>query len=1518
MNTPDQLDIVQQMNKLLQEQNKILSQLAGAMGQQAQAAQQATEGNNKVADSAKTAADQTKELTEAMKENTGGASALGDALGVQAGKAKEAETTQKKLGDTVGKSVAVMGALSAAVAGVANAFEAANGAFNLFTGVFSSGLGILKGGIGIIGGFFSGLMSTAADYANQASQAWHQANESIRKDIGDIHSDQGKFVKDLMGNLDSAKSALAASGTSLRSTIGQSHEVLKELHAMAMDFGDSMVAMQDQINGATSEMLLMRKGMNMSGEAFKQMASAANASGGTMQEALTETMVASSHLSKTFGVDVKVIGKNIDKMAKDVGSFGSLAPKQLAAVATYASKLGVSIESLKGTMTAFDTFESAAQNAGKLAEAFGMNIDAMAMMNEENPAKRMDMLRESFEATGKSVADLSRHELKMLSDSMGGMPVDELKNALSMSTDEMGFGDFEDAAEEAAQKITPEEAMADVADSMDRLAAKLDKLTGGPLSNFIAGFMKVLNRSPEMRELLTLVGKWLKEFFKAGEAVGHMFLEFIRGPGSGMFDTLKSIFDIKRIQAFLGVVKEAFSEFFALLKTDPKQAVENLFDKIFGAFEDWFSSGPSTSNLATMLGKLIENALLIVAGLAPKIIKTAAKYITQFAQALGDFLNGDNDTANAIGGGIGGAFMLAFDSIKDALINDLLPSLLDLFGTLFAKFGPPIMAILTVVWTAIFVKSVVSAAMAAAAGAALQAGIKFLGDKILGMMSAAGGGEKVDKAQAQKAAAITEGIAESMESVLKAFRKIKKSDIKKAGEILLQMAIHMVKGMIALAAGMVVVSAILSVVPFMALIKGILGLTAATMNSVMMVGAAFAFDKAAKAMGGPGKVSMALIKLAAIMTVGGVAMAIAGAIFGAAWSMVPMGPLLLGVLAMNALIIGSIPMLLAAAVLGLALTGPQLGALFAGIGYLALVLVAAAAMAIPAMVFAFAWSKIDIMGILKGVTALNMLVIGVVPMILVAVGLGALLIWALAPTIVGLVALGVLMSQMHNVTPLFKNGADSLVKDLGSVNIAKFTKSISILSSLALVAPLMVAAGLVMFALSGGMVFALVGLYNMGGFIEGASSMIADAIQSLTQITISDPKKTEGVLNVVTKVIEAVSKLASLGMQAMGMAIAGGVIGFFSGSSPADMMKSMSNFVLDILGESGGGGIIGAVEIMVGLAGKFDQNALKGAEALAGIIAAIAQLAGALIEPLTAMSANAGNWYGGGKAEDMKAMVSAVGEGVGDILKALKEHLIGPDGLIESLLGVFNSPALQKEKPETLKARADTLKSLFEAVLAIVNAVSEMQKFEKEGNWLGNGAESAKDVITDMLKTATEIIGGTEMSNLVDKSIALMAKIGDPEGIKAQAEAMRGVVGGVVEIVKAMGDLGKYLSDGGAQGLFDLKFYLEDMEKQEYLPSMVINKIVDESVKISAALNKMKVDFGKADIKQMKDGILGFEGEHKVVIAPEAVNLTVKLNVVMSAEDVAVAIVKGTKTKYDGFFQTTQQVDSSDLDLAPS
>jgi len=1527
-NSQDQLDIIQQINKALQDQNKILSQLSNVMGAQAQAGQQAAAANERVADTAANATQKSQELTEALKENTGGAEGLGAAMGKSAEQTKSASDATNKMSQAAGASVAILGALSAAMSGVREATAAAKGVFNLFTDGISAGMGIFKGALGVIGGFFSGLMGAAAAYHNAAAGEMHQANESLRKEFGDITSDQGKFIKGLASDLGTAQKALGAAGTSLWGTIGRSAAVLQEMTAIAGEFGDSLVRMQDQIGGAVSQLVLMRKGMNISGEAFKNIASNVTAAGGSMEDALNETMVASSYLSKKFGVDVKVIGKNIDKMAKDMGTFGHLGPKSLAAVATYATKLGVSIESLKGTMDAFDTFESAAQNAGKLAEAFGMNVDVMGMMNAENPAERMDMLRKSFEETGRSVSDLSRHELKMLSESMGGMPVDELKNALSMSTDEMGFGDFEDAAEEAAQKITPEEAMQDVAKSVDRLATKLDKLAGGPLANFINGFMKVIDRSPEMRELLSLVGKWLKEFHKAGQAVAHMFLDFIRGDGAGAFQMIKDIFDIKRIQKFLGTVKEAFGEFFRLVKTDPKQAVENLFDKVFGAFEEWFGSGPSGNNLATMLGGLIETGFKILAGLAPKIIKTAAKYIQMFADSLRDFLNGDNKTANSIGDGIGGAFMLAFTSIKDAIINDLAPALLDLFGVLFAKIGPPLIAILSAVWTVIFIKSIVSATLAAAAGAAVKVGIEVLALKLAGMGSKAAAAQGAP-GDAEKAAGSTKSMAEGMEDMLKAFRKITKKDVKHAGMLMWEMTKHMIKGMVGLAAGMVAVSLVLSVVPFMALIKGIVGLTTATMNTVLLIGAVFAYDKVSKSMGGPKNVNKGLFGLAGILALGGIAMALASVVFGAAWSLVPIGPLLMGVALMNALILGSLPMLVIAGVLGFFID-KLMTPILTGIGGLAIVIAVASLLAFPAMLFGKTWGGVDALGVLKGVFLLNMMIVGIIPFLVVGAILGAMFMTPVgAFAAAGMAGLAVFLGVLMLAAPVIGDGANRIAKEIGSkVDAGAFAKAMGILSSMALVTPLIVAAGAIMFALGPGLVLALIGLNNMQVFLKGASFLIVEAIEALANIKISDPKKTSATLDIVGKVVKAVALLADVGMKALKISMAAS-LPFFGSGDPASMMKTMSTFINDILGTDGaeGGGIVGAVDKMVKMAGKFDKNSLKGAEAIAGMVAAIGQLAGALIEPLTSMSENAGNWYGGGKGDDMQKMVKAVGDNVGTILDGMKEGLIGTDkkpGMIVALLNIFKHPTLANEKPDVLKQRAETLKALFGAVLSLVTSMEKINDFAvpaKKG-FMGFGAKAGKkasDVLDGLFKDVSYILELESLKGVVKSAIKLTEMLGtaeEAEKIKKGGEGLSAVVSGIVSVIQGLSGLGTFLvRKEGAQGLLDLKTAFTWMEEGEYLPSMIVGKITTEALAIASNMKKMEAKFGKVQLKPQLEAIMGYSGEHKITIAPEAVNLTVKLQVAIDAEDLAVAIAKSNATKYDGFFKTTEKVGASALDL---
>ena len=134
-----------------------------------------------------------------------------------------------------------------------------------------------------------------------------------------------------------------------------------------------------------------------------------------------------------------------------------------------------------------------------------------------------------------------------------------------------------------------------------------------------------------------------------------------------------------------------------------------------------------------------------------------------------------------------------------------------------------------------------------------------------------------------------------------------------------------------------------------------------------------------------------------------------------------------------------------------------------------------------------------------------------------------------------------------------------------------------------------------------------------------------------------------------------------------------------------------------------------------------------------------------------------------------------------------------------------------------------------------------------------------------------------------------------------------------------MEELGTFLGDpndksSGAWAMWELKKSLDDMEKYEYLPSQVIPKITAEATKIGAAMSQMEADFGEVKIKPVLEAIMGYEGEHKIVISPEAVNLTVKMKVQIDAADLAVGIAKGNKDT-GGFFEVTQQVDRAALDL---
>ena len=117
------------------------------------------------------------------------------------------------------------------------------------------------------------------------------------------------------------------------------------------------------------------------------------------------------------------------------------------------------------TMTdKFDTFEGAAEQAGKLNAALGMNaVNAMDLLMETDPAARFDQIRSSILDAGLSFDSMSYYQRKFFTESLGLDSVGDL--AAVMRGDMEGLGgeigktaqDYEKMAERAKNVATIKE-----------------------------------------------------------------------------------------------------------------------------------------------------------------------------------------------------------------------------------------------------------------------------------------------------------------------------------------------------------------------------------------------------------------------------------------------------------------------------------------------------------------------------------------------------------------------------------------------------------------------------------------------------------------------------------------------------------------------------------------------------------------------------------------------------------------------------------------------------------------------------------------------------------------------------------------------------------------------------------------------------------------------------------------------------------------------------------------------------
>jgi hypothetical protein len=455
-----------------------------------------------------------------------------------------------------------------------------------------------------------------------------RALEDVREKFGDLDRGTGKILKDSIRPMTGEFNKLTAAGHSFSKTFGRGPAGM----AKALEFNAELM---EKLNGGTERlrneigqniaaMAIYRKGMGFTAEQQATLVALADAQGKNIVTVQHEYAKFSLGMAKRFGLDSKLIGKAMADMTADVGNFGTLSTKQLAQVATYTQKLGIETKALQGVVKKYDDFESAAKSAAMLNQTFGMQIDVLKMLKDEDPASRLSQLQKSFQATGRSYESLSRAERRRMAE-LAGLDDKSAELAFSQRGLSMSYEDVQAAGEET------EVGFKDINETIKELAKNMKKILEEPakykgfFAAFTEGFSKGAIQSEDFMGALWSVRNALTGTATAGKEVGKLFVQTF--PGVKQF--LNGIKDFFKAGTSVKNLVPIFKKFFEELQDGPKKAREaagNLWRDLTGNFTSFFGgkSGASSqimSGLQTFAGTLGNIAL----GFAQSIMRNVTK-----------------------------------------------------------------------------------------------------------------------------------------------------------------------------------------------------------------------------------------------------------------------------------------------------------------------------------------------------------------------------------------------------------------------------------------------------------------------------------------------------------------------------------------------------------------------------------------------------------------------------------------------------------------------------------------------------------------------------------------------------------------------------------------------------------------------------------------------------------------------------------------------------------------------------
>jgi len=650
------------------------------------------------------------------------------------------------------------------------AMGAATGALSGLQQGFSNLMSIGSGFLGIAGSLVSGLLSVGQAILSMPFKML-EGLTSMAEEMEEESGGGGGGINAYAEALNELKKEFGALNGPVTTAIQNTANLFKGAEGLASAFGDAAdrlqlmtktmaaggIALQSlaqEFNENGGAIMVFQKGLGFSDEQLGDLAKTAKSTGTSMSKHLLDITKHATHMGKEFGIDFKILTKGMAKANSDMAHFGSVSQKQIGVAVTYFAKLGVELDKVTGAMDAFSTFDDAADKVSTLNQVFGTNIDAMKLVNAEDPSETIEHLRKEFAKAGIDGEKLSRSQRSLIK-SMTNLDDTEQKLLFSSKNRGVSLDKIRKEGDKAEKKtMTQADAMSQLAGAIDRVnksaggggAGGEKKTKGGFFGSFFEGITDGLTHTKEFQVLLKNIKDSLRAVYDAGVRLGAAFVEYFPGV-KDFLSALGEIFEPGKFSAFANDIVDELVQFMKDLgEPGGKASFSDLMDKLKQKFFDFFdtNSGAGTK-LVESFGKIMDAIKVVLAGAIKWSMETLGNFIKDIVKFIADpkSVQGASELGDAAMdyvSPIAQAFKDGWKVLGPAL-KDLVSMLMDMLMDLLLEFASNNYGkIALILFGPAFAQALLGAATASIAGALSSAISKaFTGpgvqDKILSQVT---------------------------------------------------------------------------------------------------------------------------------------------------------------------------------------------------------------------------------------------------------------------------------------------------------------------------------------------------------------------------------------------------------------------------------------------------------------------------------------------------------------------------------------------------------------------------------------------------------------------------------------------------------------------------------------------------------------------------------------------------------------------------------------------------------------